>query len=348
MLKDHREGGLKAPDIVCSILVVIALPEEREYFFEVVEGRAQWDAADVRDMFDCFFDSSYGRVRVVVSTLPSMGNVESTLGASAGISAITPDLFILVGISGSMNPSRVLLGDVVLSNQAKLYASDKVGSTTDSRFRFSDCNQPDDAQYVIDHRDHFMTRSFLRYERKIIESKSTDLLIGGAKRALRADIAQLPRIDAGSLPEKHRSAHDARAEVQLHSGWVLSSPHVVDSLEYREYLTDKNLNTDADLHRQQNEPERVAWKSGELLAVDMESYGALRVVEHLRSTPSFLGGCPNLIGGLVVRGISDLCDEKGETDRGTGKQARKIAGQNATTTLLRMIETFNYAELMGL
>ncbi len=130
-------------------------------------------------------------------------------------------------------------------------------------------------------------------------------------------------------------------------GWVLGTHHVVDSEEYKKYLQEKNTQLQFDVHRQKGEQDRVPWKNGELLAVDMESYGLVRSVELLRTTPAPQGGCPSLIGGIVVRGISDLCAGKGDLDDETGSEIRRLAIENATNVCLTLIENLDYPKILN-
>jgi nucleoside phosphorylase len=283
-----------------------------------------------------------------------MGNIEASLLAGAGIAQSNPDLVMMVGLAGSMNPTVVHLGDVVISNQAKLYVSDKVKAfeTTPKvngtrRYRFNDQPSTGPDEIVVDRRDALMSKSFLRYERKYVESTPTDELISDMELHLRSIVEQLSRVEPNHVPMTHRDVYAARGKVKLHAGWILASQHVVDSAEYRQYLQQKNTDLSLDVHRQTGEPGRSQWKPGELLAVDMESYGLLRAVELLRTTPESQGGVRQLIGGIVVRGISDLCEEKTESDIGSGQATRKIAVRNATEVALTIIESIDYSRLLG-
>lgn len=101
------------------------------------------------------------------------------------------------------------------------------------------------------------------------------------------------------------------------------------------------------MHRQNNEPERVKWAKSDLLAVDMESYGVLRAIEAIRTIPATMGGVPDVVGGIIVRGISDLCEEKARTDEGSANVTREIAVKNAAEVAIRIVEGLDYDALMG-
>ncbi len=336
---------------VATVAIVIALPEERDYFNDVMRVRPGWDVPTPRGRYSCYYASPHGLVQVIVQTLPNMGNIEATLATSALLAATGPDLVIMVGLAGSLEPKKVHLGDVVISNQAKLYSSDKVasmgsGNTGKRKYRFVDVDGAD-GEIRVDRRDGFMTSSFLRYERKFVESPGTDELISRVELTLKKDLSWLKRVRAEQIPEAYRAAYKARSECVLHSGWLLASPHVVDSAEYRDYLVNKNTDLTLDVHRQNNEADRVPWTKGDLLAVDMESYGVLRAVEAIRTAPTTQGGVPDVLGGIIVRGISDLCEEKARTDEGSSNETREIAVHNAAEVAIRIVENIDYGELLG-
>jgi nucleoside phosphorylase len=347
--RPERHGAHEDAPIM-NILLVLALPEERSYFHNALEMREGWEPTSERRRYFCMYSSPHGRVKVIVQTLDGMGQIESVLGATSAIVASTPRLVLMVGISGSLH-QKIGLGDVVVSNQVKLYSSDKVMSLATlaghkSQYSLQDLaapSAPRDA-IIVDRRDKFMENSFLRYERKLVSSPHTDDILSHVEGAIKKRrLRQLP----ASLPSEIKSLPSTKRDRSVHMGWVLGVQHVVDSEEYRGYLVDKNKDIKLDVHRQKGEPERVPWTDGEILAVDMESYGLLRSVEMLREAPSEHGGVQSLIGGIVVRGISDLCTGKGALDDETGRSIRQLAIENATDVCLTLIENLNYRELLG-
>ena len=82
-----------------TILVILALPEELEYFNGIICNREGWSTPTHRSRFKCEYEASDGPVQVVVQTLPSMGNIEASLLAGAGIAQATPDLVMMVGLA---------------------------------------------------------------------------------------------------------------------------------------------------------------------------------------------------------------------------------------------------------
>lgn len=336
---------------LCSILLVLALPEERGYFHEVVKKRKGWECTSENSRYECFYNSQHGRIRVVVQTLEKMGQVDAVLGSTSGIAASTPMLAIMLGISGGLSPT-VGLGDVVVSNKAKLYSSDKVMSLAPDhgmppQYILCDASKvrPPGANgtVLVDSRDRFLDNSFLRYERHVVHSNSTDLIISSVELEIRKEV--LTNLNSGVLPPRFQELPSSNRSREVHVGWILGSHEVVDSEEYKSYLMSKNGETVFDVHRQKGEPERVPWTKGDLLAVDMESYGLLRSAEMMSKAHAYYGGYEMLLGGLVVRGISDLCEGKAGMDVATGNAIRQLAIENATNVCLRLIEEIDYPDL---
>lgn len=341
-----------AEEIFAKVLVIVALPEEREYFHSVLKaGRANWSVPHSRTHFNCnYLTANNENIRVVLRTLTGMGHLEASLGVSSAIYTIKPQFAILVGIAGSLQPQTVTLGDVIVSNQVKYYGSDKVfalkENQSDHIFVIKDGSAkiPKDKNNIyIDSRDKFMNNSILRYERNVIKMDYIDDLLSELEPALKGCSLISPKVDdlPKELPE--RSLHTKQKKV--HMGWLLASNHVVDSQEYRDYLVYKNDDLDCDIHKQKGEGQRVKWEKGQLLAVDMESYGFLRALDGAR-IPSRSGGISELQGGVVVRGVSDLCVEKSTLDKASKEAIREIAAKNATEVALTLIENLDYSSML--
>ncbi|WP_193170224.1 5'-methylthioadenosine/S-adenosylhomocysteine nucleosidase family protein [Nisaea nitritireducens] len=344
MAKNHSSDS----PVIANVVLVVALPEEREYFHEVVESRPLWKATTARKRYRCTYNSPVGDVSVVVQTLDGMGHIEAVVGTGAAIATATPELVVMIGIAGSLNPVSIGLGDVVVSNTAKFYASDKVSQIypeESAGYVFGtkdDLKNAKKGEVVVDRRDRFLKSSFLRYERKVVHSAPMDGLLSGAEEYLKA--CDLEQIEVNALPDRFARLDSSSREREVHFGSLLGSHHVVDSAEYRDYLVEKNTNTQLDIHRQNGDSGRVQWDNSQILAVDMESYGVLRAVETARTTPDREGGCTNLFGGVIVRGISDICEYKGDLDRDTGNAIRRVAAANATEVALSFIEAIDYVE----
>lgn len=341
----HKKG------FIATIVLVIALPEERGYFHSVVSGRNAWTVPTQLQRYRCEYKARDGIVQVVVQTLAAMGHIEAVAGASAAIASSSPDLVVMIGIAGSLDHKRVGLGDVVVANRVKLLSSDKVAThdikETDPQYCFDDgkssTETPPKGEIWIDHRDRFLKESYLRYERRAVELEDVDDLISISEARMRA--CSLEQLDLAVVPEKFRALPSITRHRALHIGWLLGNHHVVDSAEYREYLVEKNSALGRDIHHQKGDFNRIQWPDGDLLAVDMESYGVLRAVKQVAGKSPSVGGCKQLLGGIAIRGISDMCESKGHLDKTTQNGIRGVAARNATEVALTLIEGLDYATI---
>lgn len=334
---------------LCTVLLILALPEEQQYLYEVMESRPGWDAGLKLRINDCTYDSPDGPVRVIVSVLDGMGPVEAALGTASAITTYSPDLVIMVGLAGALDHDKVGLGDVVISNSAKLYTVDKVGSAgqVGHKYRFS---APADAgrarpsnEVWVDPRDRFMDHSFMRYLRDVVRCSTADQVLASVTKKLLS--CPLGQLEPSWIPERFKNTKPFQRGRLVQAGCILGSTHVVDSGEYRAYLLEKNDKTDQDIYHQVGSS-RNTWEKGPLLAVDMESYALLRAVNDAMGRPSSMGGCDTLVGGLLVRGISDMCEEKSDLDKTTGEDVRRLAVANATLVGLTLIESLDYPALL--
>lgn len=343
--QDHDDAAIG------NVSIIIALPEERNYFREALKNRPGWTLYSDRSVFFCDYQTTHGKVLVKVQTLEAMGHIEAVAGTSSAIVGFSPDFAIMIGIAGSMNPNKVGLGDVVVSNQAKFIGGDKVASLNakrgkDPKYILGDINtlqKNKTKSIVVDNRDTFLSNSLIRYERGFIECKEMDVFLSAGERYWAK--TKLTSLDLKTLPKGVAELPSSNRDRQILNGWLLGSHHVVDSAEYRDYLNEKNVQLDLDIHRQNGDTERVNWTSGELLAVDMESYGMLKAVNKFAGKHPMNGGSEHLVGGISVRGVSDLCEDKGELDGTTKNTVRSLAARNATEVGARIIETLDYSSL---
>jgi len=334
-----------------NVCIIIALPEEKDYFREVLSRRPGWQVNSDRSVFFCEYSSPYGTVLVRVQTLDGMGHIEAVAGTSSAIAGFSPDFAMMIGIAGSMDPERVGLGDVVVSNQVKFIGGDKVASLNakkngSPKYVLGDSStfqNNKSTSMIVDNRDTFLSNSFIRYERGYIECKEMDVFLSASERHWAN--TDLSALSLDSLPSKVTSLTSSARQREIHSGWLLGSHQVVDSAEYRNYLVEKNTELSLDIHRQSGDTGRVKWTGGDLLAVDMESYGMLKAVAKFAGKDPKNGGSEHLVGGISVRGISDLCEDKGELDGSTKSSIRSLAAQNATEVGAKIIETLDYSSL---
>lgn len=346
-----RSRAHHSPVPIGKVLLVLALPEEQDYLYDVMEARGGWDVGLRLPLNECTFESPSGPVQVIVKVLAGMGPVEAALGTASAISVHGPDIVVMIGLAGALDHDKVSLGDVVVSNSAKLYTVDKVAAPGVGKrsYRFEaegdNINSRPSNEVWVDPRDRFMAASFMRYLRDIVQCPTADQLLSNVQNYLKA--CELSEPDRSWIPSAFQALPSMTRKRKVVAGWILGSTHVVDSREYRTYLLDKNVDNSKDIYVQTGVSDRSKWTPGDLLAVDMESYALLRVVNDAMSRPSRLGGCDSLIGGLLVRGISDMCEEKTDLDEVTGKRVRRLAVENATKVGLTLIEKLDYAKFLG-
>lgn len=335
-----------------NVVVIVPLVEERDYLYHAIKGRPNWESPKTQRQTMTYHYSDGNRTaNVQVRTIEKMGHLEAVLAMNAAASMYTPELVILVGLAGSMDPELVGYGDVVVSNQVKMYAPNKVGTISSNDadnpyYHFAKDTPPSKPAgrvVRIDDRDRLLGSSYHRYRRDIIECTFMNAALTKLEPVL-SDKTLKP-LNPSMVPEQHRTFKSTTRSRQVQYGWIFGSNCVVDSKEYRDYLNDKNADTISDIYSQMNEREKIVWKEGKLLAIDMESYGVLKAIETLRTTPRVEGGISNLVGGIVVRGISDLAECKGRSDTESDNQLRRLAVSNAAEVTTQIIEKIDYSAI---
>ena len=336
-----------------NIVVVVPLIEERDYFYQAILGRKNWNfPKTLRRSMKYSYNDGERSAKVNVRTIEKMGQLEAVLAMNAAASSYDPELVVLVGLAGSMDPEVAGYGDVIVSNQVKMYAPNKVGTisnqTDEEPFYYfasdSPPTKPKSKVVKVDDRDRMLTCSYHRYQRDFIECAYMDSALTSLEQTLTDH--ELKQLDNTPIPSRFKSYGSMTRGRQVQYGWIFGSDYVVDSKEYRDYLNDKDQNTGSDIYTQLDESEKVKWKSGKLLAVDMESYGVLKAIETLRTTPAIEGGVNNLVGGIIVRGISDLAESKGKSDLGSKNELRRIAVHNAAEVTAQIIERLDYSTVV--
>ena len=235
-----------------------------------------------------------------------------------------PQYALLIGISGSLAPETVKLGDVVISAHVKYYAPDKIKDIPHDNWKIISpeesskiCN-PDHPEQVTHYRDGYSTlldgrdkrfeSSYYRYIRHSIVRDSEEY-----------------SIDKFMSMRKKIHGESCANGFSLFSGAVLGSNLVLDSKYYVDYLIEKNRCSDMDfymLNSPEEFKERCKWDSSELLAVDMESYGFFTAFEDMKRISQGTHA-------IAVRGISDLASGKEDLDRETKGKHRHNATKRA-------------------
>ena len=311
--------------------IFIALPEELGVAIDVLRANGEFsgEISDIEAGQRTFLyelgpglgNGKSGEVFLI----RGMGNTKSAAFVGASLARDTPPRHaLLVGISGSLSPDKVKLGDVVISSHVKYYAPDKIKDFSDGDLKILSADEarkvcdPKSAQQVkdfrdgkkplLDGRDVLFSNSFFRYCRSRIY-----------RNAEETNIDRFMKLRRNEFGESRADGYF------LHSGAVLGSNMVLDSKAFVDYIVQKNYCDDMDFYRlnsQHEFGERCSWDSSDLLAVDMESYGFFSAFEDMRDFST-------VVQAVAVRGISDLAAGKSELDMGAKGQHRKLATTRA-------------------
>jgi len=270
--------------------------------------------------------------RIEVNLIQGMGNIISAAHVGTAFlqgMSLPPELALLVGISGSLNSQNAALGDVIVSNFVKYYSPDKIlhidkakAILVDSVMRDAHITKgskgvkpyPEDPDKIgLDDRDLVYGDNAIRFLRDQVFHEDLD------------NIGSQFVSDANENP---------KLPFSLRQGALLGSNWVIDSDTYTQYIVQKNDWLDFDFYFL-NDPsgftERCKWNAEEPLAVDMESYGFFKAVAQFsrRSTN---------VKAYAVRGVSDLCANKGHLDKAEKNVNRKVATENAIFATLLLIQ----------
>lgn len=254
-----------------------------------------------------------------------MGNVAASAFVGRSMN-FDPSILISVGISGTLMPDEISLEDVVISNQVKYYAPDKIGEFTSPDdvivAPVSDTAPGEvDGKYRVDERDLFGS-VYLRFVREHIILKEFS-----------------PVLDAflhrRSQPEAVESVLQKNGK--LVRGTILGSNWVVDSKKYADYIDWKNQKSHLDyykLNKPQEYLERCSWGQSDLHAVDMETYGFFKALDFFNKTRELK------IPGFAIRGISDKAAGKSDLDDQSGGSHRAKAVENAMLVTIEFLRFF--------
>jgi len=343
---------------VASVVLVVALSEERDYFHKIILESECWrDVPDYpSDSFKVIYANKEGEIVFFIYTLAGMGPLHAMLGATSAMSAHSPNLVVMVGIAGSLDPFQVKLGDVIVTGTAKLYAPDKVAELPTNQKNEPDYDVYPDVKHrnpprlLIDGRDIVFGDSYLRYQRDFVKpTEPMSMLISELEAALKRqsielmkpDLANVSSSQVRDLVNKYGLSDSA---CSVHFGPILGSEKVIDSFEFRNYIVEKDQSDLTDVHIQKGNRDRCRTFKGTPIAVDMESFGMLKAVELATSGQSCYP-VKTVFGGLVIRGISDLAEGKSGLDDDTKDGVRKVAVVNATIVLTKILDQISYRSL---
>ncbi len=244
--------------------------------------------------------------KVVFGACGNMGNVSSAARTAYYSALHTPSLIIFAGIAGSLDPSKMRLGDVMVPRKIDVLYFDKIEELTmEKRTEFL---EKEDIPEVIIHAGWCK----LRPKRPQLDFDSRDAVELFKQLQPRSISERLETLELPSTFRDHGIYLD-RAAKFVKEDTIFSWEKVFNSLKFRDYAVRFN-------HMDQQS-----------VAVDMESFGFASVVNSLKE----LDGAPC---GIVVRSISDYVGFKHITDKDERHDWRDLALKNAALTVLWIIQ----------
>ena len=298
---------------------------------------------------DCYvFEKKFGRsatAQINCHVIRDMGNLRAAtrIGSTLfGPHGSRDNLVILIGLAGSLDKKNVGIGDVVISNEVKSYAPDKVKKIDrkkESFYQVPDGSESwafkqdvESGKISVDERDKILKDSYFRYRRRVVRWDQSTRSIGRFLREVRSDPVQLSCVDGSLLPDGFE--HLANDEPKICTGALLGSDFVIDCDEYVRLIHEKNSDLSLDIYTQKKggtDHDRHDWSTSDLLAVDMESLGFFTL---LRDAPG------QTRTAMSIRGISDVASEKEHLDVETEKTLRDLAVKNAIRVAIDFVEFF--------
>ncbi len=212
-------------------------------------------------------------VNLLVMNCGEMGNISAASVTGHVLGWHKPNLVILVGTAGSLDPKKYNIGDVVIPELGAQTLS--YNGIVDSEHIDFEKNRKrklvadlwpngiDGTEYALRQDTNKSNITLSRYSRDIISRASETTM-------------DLPELTA--LLEKYEGNNDPKIHQDVH---VFSWEKVVDSAKYRDKLNVQYSKT---------------------AAVDMESYGFLHAAKQYQDNLA--------VSAIIVRGISDLCGNK--------------------------------------
>jgi nucleoside phosphorylase len=265
-------------------------------------------------------------ISIQVCLIEDMGNWPTAAFVAWALGAHTPTLAVLAGIAGSMNPNSHDVGDVIISDTAKIIYPNKIKQLDPKKEVFVESHDPSITDMIqIDVRNKMYSNSFLRMKRRRYAPEVYD---GELKTYI---TNMLTKCKNGGLTDD-----ETKILTSIKYGEIFASEQVIDCKDTIEYILEKTANDDLDYYKQkdllssENEYNGNEWTSSLAEVVDMESAGFLNAIEVHSMYAD--------VRPLIVRGISDLCADKADGDQ-------SIAASNAIFSALAMIELFKNESL---
>ncbi|MFG1427554.1 hypothetical protein [Roseixanthobacter glucoisosaccharinicivorans] len=344
-------------------LCFVALPEEMEYIHNVLVG-CDFQYADLpfrsRSSHQYLIKSDRNALAPCADIdfviLSGMGNICSATAVGENLRADRnyKSVFLL-GLSGTLQPNKFRLGDVVISSAVKYFTFDKIKELSSSEEEFEGSTNPDPSdsstseafdgapnadpsdsstfakpakvKHIISRSKSIAQNSWLRIKRDFVTIEKSGRLIQRYLADQNPSFAGFAKVTEDLIGVPSDLIND---KPRIHIGALLGSDWVIDSQEYVDFFNDRNEFPEKDWYIRKGGPDtaRTKWYKSDIAAVDMESYGFLKSISLVNADG---------MHAICIRGISDRCSGKGLLDNTTQGAIRNIAIRNATVTLVDLI-----------
>lgn len=261
-------------------------------------------------------------VEVRVCLIDEMGNWPTAAYVAWALGVHRPHLAVLAGIAGSLDSRAFSIGDVVVSDTAKMIYANKIKQFDPAIEVFVDDFDPNiDGLIQLHNHQTIFGDSFFRLKRKLYRPNAW-------RSAILNNLSLIP-----SYVNKLDLSPDEKYVLnEMKYAHLFCSNQVIDSETVRDFIVNSVSNDDLDYYKQRQksglaeargEYDPGEWDPTPAPVVDMESAGFLNAVEiHMGDST---------INPLIVRGISDVCADKNDDDQET-------AARNAILAALCLID----------
>ena len=293
------------------------------------------------------------RATVTFVVLGDAGNTRAAASVAAAFDLFRPQVILLAGLAGSLDPAQARLGDVFVIDMAKMLYADKIKELDPTHELLgpqasipADGIAPDGRRMFDERKAVMGDGNVLRYRRDLASDAAGGIMVANYMNGLgsRQPLALEAVTDQvlGLLPPGEVARY-VNTKPGVRSGVVLASEMVIDSQPYIDFVQERNADESAGWYAVHGGPEASArnpWITGDLPIVDMESYGFFKFAETMVRSGVTLRA-------FAVRGVSDLAADKAVLDKSSKDQVRAIAARNATVVALDLLRAIDAAELSG-
>jgi nucleoside phosphorylase len=310
-----RRAALHVPLLILSVLLEAEHNAILKVLPKVATRYPRTGADEALEIDRWAVKRAFGNpIDVATAFINGMGNARSAIETFVFLNRIAPRYVFLCGISGTLDPAKADLGDVVVAKAVQWWSLNKI--------------MKDAAKVEADGKGKYL-RMGGHYFRKDISSVGAHSAYW--QRRLTSFVAEhrtqlLSNTDSELLKARSSLQRGKDRENVLHYDKVVSWEYVLSEQAIRD---------------------KIAKDSEGGLAIEMESggfaTGVRRRNEEVEKLQKETGVIPGDTAAFVFRGISDVCHNKGEES----PRWREIAMVNATGALVDFLVTFSDSDWLS-